>query len=109
MDTQLMNEERYIEHLPIVAGKNANSSACCWINPMKASPTTAKDSAVLTSFFVMEVSSIMKGGMGFVGLTNSEKKASSISTSNQSKMTAANLMILSLCQLLPVVSTSKTT
>jgi hypothetical protein len=52
---------------------------------MKASPTTAKDSAVLTSSFVMEVSSIMKGGMGFVGLKNLEKKASSILTPEQSK------------------------
>jgi hypothetical protein len=61
-----------------------NSSACSWINPMKASPTTAKDSAVLTSLFVMEVSSVIKGGMGFVGLTNLEKKKSSILTPEQS-------------------------
>jgi hypothetical protein len=75
------------------------------MNCINASPTTAKGSAVLTSSFVMEVSSVMKGGMGLVGWTNSEQKASSILTS---KMTAANSMILSLSQLLPVVSRSKT-
>ena len=72
-----MNEERYIESLPVVPDENdviipsPHSSVCCCMNRTNASPTTAKDSAVLTSAFVMEVSSVMKGGMGLVGLTNS--------------------------------------
>jgi hypothetical protein len=51
----------------------------------------------------------MKGGMGLVGLTNSENNASSILTLSIYKMITANLMISSLSQLLPVVSRSKTT
>jgi hypothetical protein len=75
---------------------------------MKALLTAGKRSAVLMLSLVMEVSSVIKGGMGFV-VYNLGKKASSILTLEESKTTAANSMISSFCWLLPVVSRSKAT
>jgi hypothetical protein len=56
-----------------------------------------------------EVNSIIKGGMGFVDLMNLEKRHLQFQPPTKSKTTGANLMISSLCQLLPVVSRSRTT
>jgi hypothetical protein len=82
MFTQLMNKERYIKYLSVVSHKNnvilnwgvmritLYSSSCCCINQMKASLTTGKHLAVFMLLLVIEVSSIIKGRMGFVGFPN---------------------------------------
>jgi len=76
---------------------------------MKERVTSEELSESHTSLLVMEVSMVMKGGMGSFGRMNDMKVASSIGIPFLSKMTAASSIISFFRLLPPVVSRSKTT
>jgi hypothetical protein len=66
-------------------------SACRRINFWKLMATSEKRSAVITILFVIVVSSVIIGGMGVLGLINSENIASSTGIPLGSKICAASL------------------